>query len=379
MVCEMAGSERSLRGAYCIASKDNPDEGGGWNNQQLMKGIGLTMWLLAKNHGFRSVMVGNKCSENYPYLSQMPELELEFLPKKRLMERLIYIDANAAGIDLLVCYGAYPHYVPIVEFYKQVRPDGKVYLASDMNTRWAKKIPHEHPLYKKFLERCDLISVTNTTVQKYLQKNWQVPAELIRNGFYNFTGKSFDDVQKENIILTVGRIGTRQKQNQILLEAFAAVADKLPDWTLRLVGEISEEFKSYIQAYFLSQPKLRGRVIFTGLIEDKAKLLEEYKRAKIFCLTSKFEGTPNAATEALISGCYVITSEIDAANDIIDKGRCGKVFPIGDSARLSKLLKEICRDEKLLLKGGQHAAAYARAEFDAEKITAKLYEKLYGG
>lgn len=62
-----------MRGVYCMSSTGNPKYGGGWNNQQLRKDCGLVPWLLAKNHGFRAVMVGMKCSTEYPYLADMPE------------------------------------------------------------------------------------------------------------------------------------------------------------------------------------------------------------------------------------------------------------------------------------------------------------------
>ena len=189
----------------------------------------------------------------------------------------------------------------------------------------------------------------------------------------------FDDVPKENVILTVGRIGTDQKQNQTLLEAFAKVASDLPDWRVKLVGGVEESFKPYVKKYFAAHPELKERVIFTGLIADKIELLNEYKRAKIFCLTSNFEGAPNVAAEALFGGDFIITSAIDAASDMIDDNKCGRVFPIGNVAALAEIFLEVCRDEKLLLDGSRHAAAYAREQFDANKIVARLNYLLYGG
>ena len=367
-----------MRGAYVIAHSGEPALGGGWNNQQLLKGCVLIPWLLHKNHGFKTVLVGHKCSEEYPNLKLLDGLELDFLAEDSLLARLNYVEQHAAEIDLLIIYGAYPQHIPIVERYKRVRPDGKIYLESDMNIGWAKKFPVDDKTFRRYWEQCDVIGATNTTVAEYMRRHWKVPVELIRNGYYEFASEEVGK-PKENVILTVGRLGTRQKATHVLLKAFAAVADKIPSWQLRLVGTVEEKFKPYIETYFLSHPQLRERVKFTGLIEDRATLMTEYARAKIFCLTSSFEGTPNAATEALRRGCYVITSAIDAATDITGKGRCGKVFPINDVQRLAKLLKNICRDERLLLRGGEFASEYARKEFDAVKVAERLYEKLYGG
>ena len=374
--------QNGRRGAFVIASTGDPSIGGGWNNQQLLKDCGLVPYLLHKNHGFRSCLVGCKVDADYPYLKKyLRGLELEFLREDSLKARIDYIDAHAAEIDLLILYGAYPAYMPIVERYRQIRPDGKIYLATDMNIAWADRLPHEHPQYKKFLHSCDVVAASCRATQKYLSAKWSVPVELIRNGWYNFFGVDFKKVfdRKENVILTVGRIGTNQKQNHVMLEAFAKVADKLPAWTLRLVGGVEESFKPYVEKFFAARPDLKQRVIFVGLIEDKLKLIDEYKRAKIFCLTSNFEGAPNVAAEALFSGDFTICSSIDAAGDMTDDGRCGKVFPIGNVDALAKIFLDVCRDDKLIADGGRHAFDYAREQFDMNKIVARLNYLLYGG
>lgn len=370
-----------MRGAYTIAHSGSPLTGGGWNNQQLLKDCGLVPYLLHKNYGFRSVMVGMKFDESYPYLEKyLRGLELDFLPEDTLKARIEYINRHADNMDLLILYGAYPDYIPVVGHYKRVRPDGKIYLATDMNIDWADRIPHENSAYKNFLHSCDVIAASCRSAQKYLSAKWSVPVNLIRNGWYDLFGVKFDDVHKENIILTVGRIGSNQKQNHILLEAFAKIANELPNWNVRLVGDIEESFKPYVEKYFTARPDLRGRVIFTGLINDKLALINEYKRAKIFCLTSNFEGgTPNVVAEALFSGDFTIASSFDAAGDMTDDGNCGRIFPIGDVDALAKTFLEVCRNNKLILEGGRNALNYAREQFDASKIVARLNYLLYGG
>ena len=369
-------------GAYTIASTGDPAIGGGWNNQQLLKDCGLVPYLLHKNHGFHSVMVGVKVDDNYPYLEYVRGLELEFLPEDSVQARINYIDSHAGDIDLLILYGAYPIYVPLAAHYKKIRPDGKIYLATDMNIAWADRLPHEYPAYKNFLHSCDVISASCRATQQYLSTKWSVPVNLIRNGWYNFFGVTFDNLfaRKENIILTVGRIGSNQKQNHILLEAFAKVADELPDWKLRLVGGVDDKFKLYTEKYFAAHPELRERVTFTGLIMDKVALMNEYKRAKIFCLTSNFEGgTPNVVAEALFNGDFTVASSFDAAGDMTDNNSCGRIFPIGNVDALAKIFREVCPDKKLLSEGGRRAVIYAQEQFDANKIVARLHYLLYGG
>ena len=285
-------------------------------------------------------------------------------------------------MDLMICYGAYPQYIPIIDQYKKVRPDGKVYLATDMNISWGSRLTHTNPDYERFIKSCDVVAASCRAAQKYLSAKWRVPVELIRNGWYNFPQVSFSNLfeQKENIILTVARIGIDQKRNEDLLAAFAKVAAELPDWSLRLVGTIDDKFKPYMENFFETHPDLKGRVNFTGLIEDKTELANEFKRAKIFCLTSTFEGgTPNVTAEALFAGDFMIFSSIDAAYEATDDNKCGRVFPIGNVDALANIFREVCPDNDLLLAGGKHAVEYARRNFDAEHIVARLYYLLYGG
>ena len=367
------------RGAYVLVDR------GGWNNQQLLKDCGIIPYLLYKNHGFRAVMVGSGTfePEKFPYLEKYVRgLEMDFLPEDTLQARLNYIANHAAEMDLLILYGAFPSYIPIVEFYKRVRPDGKIYLAADMNIGWANRLPHTNPAYKNFLQACDVVATSCRTAQKHISVKWSVPVNLIRNGWYNFANVSFENLfgLKENIILTVGRIGTAQKQNNVMLEAFAKLANDLPDWKLRLVGTIEKDFEPYIENFFARNPNLKERVIFTGLVEDKIELANEYKRAKIFCLTSTFEGgTPNVTAEALFAGDFIIFSAVDSAYEATDNNKCGRVFPIGNVDALANTFLEVCRDENLILEGGRHAVNYAKRNFDAEHIVAKLHYLLYGG
>ena len=370
--------QNGKRGAFVMR------EVGGWGNGMLLKDCGIIPYMLHKNHGFRSVMVGSGKfePENFPYLEKyLRGLEMDFLPEDTLQARLEYVNAHAAEMDLLICYGAYPQYIPIIDQYKKVRPDGKVYLATDMNISWGSRLAHTNPDYERFIKSCDVVAASCRAAQKYLSAKWRVPVELIRNGWYNFPQVSFANLfeQKENIILTVGRLGTDQKRNEDLLVAFANVAAELPDWSVRLVGSVHDKFKPWLEKYFTAHPDLKERVIFTGYIEDKAELANEYKRAKIFCMTSTFEGAPNVAAEALFGGDFIITSAVDAASDMIDDNKCGRVFPIGNVNALANIFREVCADNELLLAGGKHAVEHARRNFDAEHIVARLHYLLYGG
>jgi glycosyltransferase involved in cell wall biosynthesis len=239
------------------------------------------------------------------------------------------------------------------------------------------RIEWDNPAFRRFLDQCDVIAASNKVIQKHLSMKWPYKIEYIPNGFYNFSNcdLNIDFSKKENVLLTVGRIGTDQKNNELLLEVFAKIADKIPTWSLRLVGGVEETFQAYIGNYFKKYPNLKDRVAFTGNISDRRQLMEEYKKAKIFALTSRWEGTPNVTAEALYGGCYMVISSIDAAADAVDGGRCGQIFTNGD--QLSSLLIQICHQPELLEKGGHNAVEYAHRVFDFNNIIKRLHYLLF--
>lgn len=349
---------------------------GCWTNQELTKDCGAVPFLFYKKYGCKAVMVGAK-AEEYPYLNTCTKgMTMDFVPDKTVQARCQYVTDHYRDMDILTLYGPYPQYFAILETYRRLRPDGKVYLALDANSAWMDKIHWNEPGFLRFMDQCDVIATSCRRMQRLLSIKWPYKIEYIPNGFYNFLNcdLSVNLSAKENVILTVGRLGTRQKHTELLLEAYSMICRFIPGWSLRLVGGIESTFQPYINRYFERNPHLKDRVIFTGIIEDKQQLLSEYKKAKIFALPSTCEGgNPNVASEALFCGCYIITSDVDASEDMTNHGKCGKVFPISDLNQLSQLLVSVCSNPKLIEEGGKNALEYAPLVYDFDKIIGRLH------
>jgi len=356
-----------------------------WKNHELLKDCGLAPYMFNKVYGYKATMLGCKDGE-YPYLDLLPGLRMEFLPDcagydEHLAENIRYLKTHYNEMDILVLYGAYPYYQKYLSEYRKLRPDGKVYMALDANCVWMDRTDWTYPGFAAMLDACDVIATSCRKMWRHLNRKWnRWTINYIPNGFYNPTGADLSVTydQKENILLTVGRLGTEQKANHVLLEAFASVSAELADWRVHLAGAIEESFNPYIDEYFRKYPELRERVVFKGIIEDKNDLYAEYARAKIFILTSTFEGAPNVIAEALYHGCYQITSEVDAAEDITNCGDIGRSFPIGDVGALSAILREVCRDETLLKDAFPRILTYAKDNFDWEVIIKRLHHMLAG-
>ena len=138
----------------------------------------------------------------------------------------------------------------------------------------------------------------------------------VPNGIFN---PDFDEnIDKDDIILTVGRIGDYEKNNELLVEAILMIPeDKLIGWKIYFVGKVNSDFEKYIKEIYLKNEYLKKYFIFTGEINDKKYLYRLYSKAKIFCLTSRWESFGIVIPEAMNFGNYIITTDFPAAHDII--------------------------------------------------------------
>ncbi len=109
----------------------------------------------------------------------------------------------------------------------------------------------------------------------------------------------------------------------------------------------------------------------------KRALYQEYAKAKIFALTSTWEGVPNVIAEALYAGNAIAITKIDEYNDATDCGRCGMAAEIDDVDGFSGVLLQLCQKEDLE-QLCHRAHEYAKEAYDMEKITARLYAMMFG-
>lgn len=351
-------------------------------NVHLTKDVGMIPFIMYKKFGYDSAIVCYKNGE-YNYLeNEVNGLKIDFMKKhtgKTIIDGVIYLLRNAKKIDVLHLFHFGKREIVWISLYKILNKNGKVYLKLDADYKIKEAINPSHNRLKSkikniTLKKCKLISVETLNIYNFLKENWKINVKYIPNGFYDYGEKEIVSYNgKENIILTVGRIGSYQKATEILLEGFKLASNKLENWKLRVVGPIEEAFQNYIDIFIKKNPDLKEKIEFTGAIYDRIKLEEEYRKAKIFCLTSRYEGFPLVFLEAIKHGCYVISSNFDAAYDITNNKKHGNIFAIDDVKDLSKCLIEDCNEEQKLRENCYKIQEYNYEEFYWPKICAKIH------
>ena len=173
------------------------------------------------------------------------------------------------------------------------------------------------------------------------------------------------------MLIGVGRL-TAQKGFDTLIEAFARVVSKHPDWRLVIYGEGPDrtELESLRDAL-----ALQAEVSLPGLTRN---IDAAFAEASIFVLPSRFEGYPNALLEALAVGLPVIaTSAPGGASEILERGKYGLLVAPDDAVALASALDRMMSDPALRAAYGAQAQK-AVVELSTERIGRRWLDLLSG-
>ena len=337
----------------------------GFVNGEFYKDLGIITRIFNKNLNYNSCILCNNNHENYDEVIKK-NIAIHYTVDDNSINNVL------VNTDILMLMGYYDFNLKMIEKFKLINPKGKIYLKLDMNIHWLRRIVFDQHTIN-LLNECTLISVECKSLKKIVDQNWPMRIEYIPNGFYNSdNNRNIEYKEKENTIITVGRLGTYEKATEILLEAFKLASKKLTNWKLKLIGDIEPSFQGYIDNYFNSNPELKDRIIFTGRINDRKLIEEEYLKSKVFCLPSRSEGFPNVFGEAANKGCYIISSDIDPAWDITDNKKYGSIFPINDYDSLANELITVCSNEERLETVCRDIQIYTREHLEWTKLCQRI-------
>jgi glycosyltransferase involved in cell wall biosynthesis len=210
--------------------------------------------------------------------------------------------------------------------------------------------------------RLDAVAVlTHDDRRDYAQLLAGAPTRVARiaNGLTHLKGEPARE--REKVVLAAGRI-TWQKGFDLLIDAFIPVAQRHPDWKLRIYGD------------GVRFDRLRRRVIRHGVYNNvflmgaTRRLGELMSRASVFALSSRYEGFGMVIVEAMSKGLPVVSFDCPRGPaEIIDDGRDGILVPDANVEALTRALLELIEDDERRARYG--AAALEKAStFDIGTI-----------
>lgn len=132
--------------------------------------------------------------------------------------------------------------------------------------------------------------------------------------------------ERNNEIAFVARFNIKQKRQDIMVKAFKKVVERKKNVRLVFYGDGGDmpAIKDMVTKY-----NLTDYVVFAGKVDDVQSHIE---KAKLFVLTSDYEGIPNALLEAMSIGLPVVATDCSpgGARLLIENNKNGILVPAGD-------------------------------------------------
>lgn len=196
-------------------------------------------------------------------------------------------------------------------------------------------------LAQTVLEKVSAIIAVSENARRTIVDHVGADAVLIPNGVRVDRFASAEPLREwgEPTMLFLGRLDERRKGLPVLLEALPLIAQRVPGIRLVLVGpgdpdEVLDDV----------DPALRERITCLGRVDEQTKA---QALASVDVYVAPHTGGESfgiVLLEAMAAGTPVVASDLDAFERVLDGGRCGVTFPVGDVVALADAVVELLND-----------------------------------
>lgn len=153
----------------------------------------------------------------------------------------------------------------------------------------------------------------------------------------------------ETLLLFVGRLGTEKQVDQL-----KPIVEHLPNTRLAIVGDGPE--RENLEAHFAGT-----NTQFMGYMTGEP-LSQAYASADVFVFPSALETFGLVVVEAMAAGLPVVASRVGGIPDVVDEGRLGYTFEVGDIKTMIEGVARIATSRERIAQMGQDARAFAETQ-----------------
>lgn len=309
--------------------------------------------------GYRSVLVTSYVGDNeypVPECVERISIEQEQVERGRLAKNIFRIRALRKIIkerkpEAVISFMAEPNFRNVIATIG-LKVKSIVSVRNDPNREYAGKLGK---IVGKFiLPMADGCVFQTDEAKAWFPKKLQKKSDVILND----VDKVFFETEYKggNAVVTLGRL-SEQKNQKMLINAFAVVADKYHDACLNIygIGPLKDELQKQIEKI-----NMTDRIVLKGLTHTAHKVFAE---AGIFVLPSDYEGMPNALLEALAIGVPSISTDCPCGGPrkLITDGVNGLLIPVNDEKALVQALDRLLQDRNYALNLGRKAKEMSSA------------------
>ena len=215
---------------------------------------------------------------------------------------------------------------------------------------------------KHLMKKADGCVFQTEDAKKWFPVNLQQKSKIILNSVNpSFFEGSFYEGERQNIV-SCGRLN-RQKNYSLLIHAFNKIKDNTKE-NLIIYGD--GPLKDQLQQE-IKELGLENRILLAGRINDVPNTI---RKAKLFVMSSDFEGMPNSLMEALTLGIPCISTDCPCGGPrtIIKDNENGFLVPVNDENALAEKMLFVLNNQARANEVGKNAYDQARTMFDAEAI-----------
>lgn len=198
--------------------------------------------------------------------------------------------------------------------------------------------------WKKCFKRANKVILQTPEQGEYFSKKVQKKCVVIPNPLAEqYLGKINRDYSNRiTKFIAAGRLDS-QKNYPLMINSFAEVAKENKEITLDIFGAGEKGYIENLQA-LIDSLEMTDRIVLRGRTPN---LIDEYKNAHAYLMTSDFEGMPNALAEAMATKLVCISSNCKTGpKDLIDDNINGFLFNVGEKEELSALIKKVADMDK---------------------------------
>lgn len=355
----------------------------------LYKDTGSITLALAKYYKWKTTFAylnvcGNIQDSNYEKYVELKPIEYKKNKFLKWINIIKFIWQESKNYDVINFYFGGRMELLLALIAKISNSKVKIYIKMDLvKNKYLRQINNDKKLSVKLLQIFsnllnNVVDLYTVECKAYINelnniKRFKNKIKYLPNGYFHDLIKIDKNINKEKIILTVGRLGTVQKNTEMLVEVVEGIdVEKLKDWKVYLVGSTTEDFNNWLTAKINNKPWLNEIFVLTGNISDKKKLYTLYSRSSVFVLPSRWESWGLVVTEAMAFSCYpIVTDSCDAFKEIINE-RYGKIITNGSSDELKNVIEKILENKIDYIKKGIEAKRFTENNLNWKIITEKL-------
>lgn len=247
--------------------------------------------------------------------------------------------------------------------------------------------PWRDPRWYLFLRRFLLtrhvqaVLCNSLSAQRYLLDVEKLPphkAHYIPNGLQLECFAPSDSAERKHPLpgdwrdkVIVGMVGSLSpvKAPELLVQVAQRVLSQTD--TVRFVHVGDGALRERVEA-LSRESGTAEHILFMGQRQDVPALLQAFD---IFLMTSRAEGTPNAAMEAMAAGLPCVLTDVGDCRNLVAHGEMGYIVPPDDAGTLAEHVLRLANDEALRRRMGQ--AAYEHIQTYSVEHMAADYAALY--